>query len=211
MTGSWIEFFGPPGVGKTTIYQSLSGRGVKGPSQIPSISGAADRLVAQPQWGAFHDHVIDAFSRCARGLAESRIRTYRSRMERTGQLMEAGGLWVVDDWLCQRGQSLAASQPAQWADIERFYELIPLPAGIVVLTAEANEIRRRNFHRGRDGKPDLSGEVDQALHVVETAMAILERRGAKLLTVDAMGPKPGSVRLVNAFVREIHTAYQAPK
>lgn len=196
----WAEFFGPPGVGKSTTFRALFGQ-----VSLATCTtlGSADSLT-DPDWIAFRDHAGAAFRRAMEHNPKGASWRWQNFQRKFAQAIGAAGsrrLVLLDDLLLQRGQSLAAAEGHD-VDIERFYQLVPPPTLTVVLRADAETIRARNKHRAAKGGSDLSTESERALEVVNLAMPILQARGFRLLELDAMQPVSANVAAIKAALQE---------
>ena len=198
----WIEFFGPPGVGKSTTRRALATlRSMATPAPLPGW-----RATMPESWDPFYEHAEAAFQRAMRRnreAAEPRWWSFQRHMARVVGAHRRPELVLLDDGLAQRGQSLAAADGLP-ADILRYYELMPRPQLLVVLTADADTILRRNRKRALEhgAHYDLSDERYRALDVVALALPILQRRGFNVLHLSALKPAEENARAIADALRE---------
>lgn len=92
---------------------------------------------------------------------------------------------VFDEGLGQRAISLG--QHASGEETRAYFNLLPAPAAVVLLSAPADVIQQRLRQRN----PNVTRfheMVEQALHICDTAAEVLPERGIPVVVADGSGP-----------------------
>lgn len=110
------------------------------------------------------------------------------------QLRRARAADAISKWcwyselLAQRGLSLALARPGETRMVQRFYDLMPLPALTVFVLGPPEVLIKRNRKRVVDGKDDRSACVPYLCEITPIAVERLRERGANMLVLDALEP-----------------------
>lgn len=186
----WFELFGPPGVGKSTVFAALP----PGRVSTRSVRGKPPKA-----WQGWISRTEAAFGQGDARRAPPRLASFRRKVR------QAAGTrpdTITDDLLAQRGQSMAAAGCSD-LEIARYYRTMPELAGVVILLNDADEVRARNRARRRD----LSSETGRALQVVlGFAEPILIARQIPMLVMETRLPPHRVAREVIRWVDAVTTA-----
>jgi adenylate kinase len=204
-----VELFGPPGVGKTTIYKSTMA--LRNSATRPFYNSSEAKLMAEidsydgqdvSTWKAFSEFVASAYAGCSgrKALLHARHLATRRELARVAALTSSPveTLVLLDESLCMRGISLALSEPAAETVVEDYFRGMP-PADIVaVIVADEQTVSLRNIRRGAHGTgADRSAQTRAILKTCRMAAAILRARRIEVVELDGrLPPRTNAVELV---------------
>lgn len=182
-----VELMGPPGVGKTTIFNAACALRRAGDfSRYPEIGWRGGGGGAWPEFADFIERAYADLPRSedihARRLAVTGRALNRARKI---AMADGDGAVLIDEGLCQRGLSLALSQPDRGV-IGRYFALVPVPAAVFAVMADIATVKARNVARGHDGAGVDRSPVADACHAAcGLAVTQLRERGVPVFAVDA--------------------------
>lgn len=187
----YIELIGVPGAGKSTMARVAI-------TTYPVV------LCAPPEMTR-SEKAPECMAEIAREIAGTaagsrRLRRAAGVIQNTIALRSlAGGLTaIIDAPPAQQGLSLALERPSA-ASLERYFETMPPPDGVVHVTAERETVIQRNRDRARRGGRDLSDMHDVLAPLAERAMEIFASRGIPTATIDTMNPVALSAQQLKDF------------
>lgn len=190
-----IELMGPPGVGKTTIFNAAcvarNGSGAfRRVDELRRIWNASP----WPEFGAFVDA---AYAKCPADEPKHarRLRVTQRALRRAHTIAATQGNApvLVDESLCQRGLSLALSKPGG-EDVWKYFEIMPAPAAVIVVLADCDTIKARNVARGGNGSGmDRSADALACYVACGIAVTQLRKRSVAVIEIDAGATVAASV------------------
>jgi len=171
----FVDVFGPPGVGKSTLCDEL----------WPPRSFDFDEKPYPEEWSAYLKTVERLLNRVQHHPSYVACRSMTNRSHRkmaTVHRMDLSGVYIQTGF-AQRGLGIGwrLDDPAE---IVEFYTEMPTSLGVVVLSADAETIMKRNVDRGKD----RSYMVPQMEQPREIAVKVLRSRGVRLLEIDTRRP-----------------------
>lgn len=187
----YVELIGVPGAGKSTVARV-------------AINTYSDVLCAPPA----DDHDGAAPSCLAEIAAQisatgaRRLRRAAMMIGRTMAVRSCSGEMtaIVDAGPAQQGLSLALEGPSA-ASLDRYFATMPAPDGVAHITADRDEIFRRNRDRVERGGKDLSHMHDALAPLAARAVGILAKRGIPTVTIDTMNQVAFSAQQLKDFVQ----------
>lgn len=209
-----IELFGPPGVGKTTIYKATMA--LRNSSVRPFYNFDEARLIGEvsdserqdhPTWQAFLDFVTLAYAGCLgrKAVVHARLQATRRALAKAAAIARPpiDVTVLLDESLCQRGLSLALSRPCDEAIVENYFRAMPAPAAVAVVLANEQTLAARNIRRKAGGTgSDRSSDAFATLKACEIGAAALRARGIEVVEINAeLAPKANAAALVAMMVR----------
>lgn len=209
-----LELFGPPGVGKTTIYNATMAMRDSSPCRFYNIYEA--RLFSEagdaqwqndPLWRPFLEFVALAYARCSGGEAMLRWRQRATRRAVADAVTIRSGpkdaVVLIDESLCHRGVSLALSRPDQEALIEGYFRAVPAPTAAGLVLASEQTISARNTDRKARGTgTDRSTAVLASLSACKIGAAALRARGIEVIEINGeLAPETNAAALLAVVQR----------
>lgn len=171
----WIDVAGPPGAGKSTLCDAAWP-----PHAItPDLSGPPR------DWDPFLA-VVERLLDCVRehpSYAACLSMTWRSFAKMAAVHAREDARIYVQTGFAQRGLGIGWRLPDPEM-IARYFELMPVSCGVVLLTAPVAVVQARNVARGKD----RSYMVPAMQRPLEIAAAVLTRRGVPLVMIDTTAP-----------------------
>lgn len=191
----YIELMGVPGVGKSTMARA-------------AVSAYPDMLCAVPDLPG--DDILPA---CLSEIAAEISKTGARRLRRAARMINGAislrrhvgdRIAIVENGPAQQGLSLALEHPSS-ASLDRYFERIPLPDGVVHLTAEPDTVIARNRDRVQRGGKDLSHMHDALAPVADRAASIFARRSIPTVKVSTMNAVALSAQQLRDFAVPLAT------
>lgn len=186
-----IELIGVPGAGKSTV------------SRV-AINAYPDALCA-PEDGERITRLPSCLGEIAGeiGHTESGSRRVRRAAIQINRAIALGSrpgnaTAVVDAGPAQQGLSLALERPSA-ASLDRYFETMPAPDGVVLVTADREAVIHRNRDRAQRGGRDLSDMHDALAPLAVRAMEIFAARGIPTETIDTMNSVTASAQQLRDF------------
>jgi hypothetical protein len=184
----WIDVAGPPGSGKSTLFDGLwpprciDAREARPPSDWGRFLTLTKRMLA-----GVRDH--PSFRPC-----QSMIQRSFAKMAAVAALEDER--IYIQTGFAQRGLGIGwrMSNPE---DIAKYYELMPVSLGVILLHAPISVVVKRNIDRGKD----RSYMVPLMQRPLEIASKVLKRRGVPLLNLDTTKQIEENVISVFDFAR----------
>jgi adenylate kinase family enzyme len=163
-----IEMAGPPTSGKSSLVKALKAMGIKrGPA------GKIDRI--PKQWKSFEDFVRRVYE----GSSFQKLPDKTLASIAAGWKGSRHKKWMVfDELLILCGFSLAIRMP-QYA--KEYFETVPLPELLIVLSAKEDVLMKRNLARGEKNRPD---KTMRCIEAHNKYLPILRRRKCRILRFD---------------------------
>jgi hypothetical protein len=178
----WVDVFGPPGVGKSTLCNPIWGH-----KEIGS-----DGKLPPERWEAFLDEITNLFMLIrAHPTFEAALRMNNRSILKMATVarMETGRPYVQTGFM-QRGLGFGWRLNQMGADINltrRFFQLMPVSIGVAHLTAPAEMIKERNHARKlvpATAHEDRAFMVDLVLPAIDIAKEVLIERGVPIIEID---------------------------
>jgi len=223
----FIEFFGLPGVGKSTLTNELikcmretpggklfstdnivimSQQQTLKSGRLPAASFS--ELVKNYKWIA---HVLGAYvsASCSPIRALKRIKwtldvlRFFSKCHRHN---DDSGVFVRDEGFCCRGFSLALSSPRDAADVDKYFLMMPKPDAVIILYASIECIKSRVQKRAikHGGRVAISiDDYDPFARLIESAEITLRSRGIPVLRINSEIPIKEQVFQVQKFIEQL--------
>lgn len=182
----YVELFGPPGVGKSTVFKKLQ------EYQYPTMIKRVIDKKPQSDLNLDLSHFLDFSLSLYEGLDDYRVplrkKALQNSISRINTIKNdpSSKVVILDDALLQRGLSLASSG-GRVNSIKDFYRKCPLPKAVVVFSALERTIIERNKNRISEGKPDLSRDVGKSYSAMMIGIEELTLRGCYVFLVNANG------------------------
>lgn len=191
------ELAGPSGVGKSAIYEVVKASGEITPNPTPSPQEALNGIPIDDKFSKLIQHIV----RTARGpRVEDRASfLYRSLYKYILAAESEGKPMLVDGGLVQRG--LAVEQLNSEVTMEEFWQAMPIPDALFIVSANKNTILDRNKKRG--GDHDRSWQVDMALAHFRRAYNGLKQRGLNIVSIDATQLVKHNASIILNTLREL--------
>ena len=185
----WIEFLGPPGVGKTTLQKQILCSYLANRFNLMGVPWPQRDVVA-PDHFTIYRHMQSIYDRYCHneGRREMRLRKFRILLDRVRRAELEQGIVVFDENMAMQAQAASYDFNHDWTLVSRVGELLPKPKLLIYCTAPDSEIVRRNIKRGEVGGHDRSRN---ALDVVKNSEKIAEmwrQSGTLVVNVDTSEP-----------------------
>lgn len=181
----WLDVFGPHGVGKSTTCGMLPKNPVLQPAPPPD---EWEQFLACAWW------LLD-ISRGPRAEKRKRLMSLITGEMAGVHAMEDPGCYFIHGGFAQQGMAMSYNLEEPWL-MARYFELMPVSAGCVVMSADLNTIKYRN--RTRTGR-DYGQFAERAMKACDLARGILHRRKVPILEIDATEPPDVNAGRINAF------------
>jgi hypothetical protein len=177
----WLDVCGPPGSGKSTICDSFWG---------PHALEIEDRLPPQ-SWQPFLDEIDRLFTLIApHSTFPAAVRMVNRSVRKVATVARstAAGPYI-QTCLAQRGLGFGWRMNdlgLPMAELERFFELMPVSVGVAVTRCPQDEVERRNHARKlvkETAHEDRAHMVALMQPAIEKAVEVLNARGVPILEV----------------------------
>ena len=184
------ELAGPSGVGKSAIYDMLSDPQKITPNPKPTLAEALHGIPINDEFSKLIQHIVNT----TKGpRAEERGSfLYRSYYKYILAAQSTGKPMLIDGGLVQRG--LAVEQLDSEVTLNEFWQAIPAPDILFMVSADKKTLLDRNKKRGEDH--DRSWQVDIALVHFSRARWTLKERGIRVDVIDATQPAEQNARYI---------------
>jgi len=184
----WIDVFGPPGVGKSTLCDEL----------WPPRAFEWDRKEYPEEWKYYLTTVERLLSSVRHHPSFVACKSMTSRSHKkmaTVHRMKNDDVYVQTGF-AQRGLGIGwrLDDPIE---IVEFYCQMPISLGVVVLSADVETIKKRNVKRGKD----RSYMVPKMERPREIALQILRKRNVPILEIDTRQPIEDSRTAMRRFIK----------
>lgn len=179
-----IEMLGPPTAGKSTIVRALVKGGIAQGRKIGEIP---------LEWRVFADKILTIYA--TRSNFKKQITRLSHKTLDVLAWAHNGDIadrpYIYDELVAQYGLSLAIRTRSDWT---WYFEEMPLPGLLVVLSASRNVLFERNVQRGDRNRPK---KTISCLNRLSSIVRILHRRDCNMLKFDT-GEKS-----IESIVKEI--------
>ena len=184
----WIDVFGPPGVGKSTLCDHLWAPHAIEWQSVTGFPGEWDEFIDYTGWlmDRVKDHpsfnlVLGMVNRSFKKMAAVHRRMDDAIYVQTGFAQRGLGFgWRLKD-------------PE---DIRRYYELMPVSLGVVSLYTDEGVIIDRNKARTWENRAHM---VPLMARPREIAVEVMKERGVPLLEIDTRQPIANSRKQLTDF------------
>ena len=194
----WLDVFGPPGVGKSTLCNPLWGhREVGWDGKLPPA-----------HWEPFLDEVTNLFG-LIRGhpsfVSAVRMNNRSVRKMATVARMHSPKAPYIQTGLVQRGLGFGWRLNQMGADmnlIRRFFELMPVSIGVAHLKADIETIVARNHARrsvAETAHEDRDFMVPLMQEPIRIALEVMRERGIPIIEIDTAEPVDSAKHRLVAF------------
>jgi thymidylate kinase len=176
-----IEMAGPPTSGKSSLVKALKAMGIE--------RGPAGKIHKIPtQWKPFEEFVRRVYD----GTSFQKLPDKTLASIAAGWRGSRAKKWMVfDELLILCGFSLAIRMP-QYA--KEYFETVPLPELLIVLSAKEETLMKRNLLRGEKNRPD---KTLRCIEAHEKYLPILRKRKCRIMRFDTSKlPTADIVKLV---------------
>ena len=183
----WLDVFGPPGVGKSTLCDEL----------WPPRSFEWDGKEHPQEWATYMTTVERLMQSVKHhpSYVACRSMTRRSHKKMATVHRMKGDDVYVQTGFAQRGLGIGwrLDDPTE---IVEFYAQMPTSLGVVFLTADVETIKKRNVDRGKD----RSHMVPKMVRPQEIALKILGVRDVPILEIDTRNSIAESREQLKEFI-----------
>jgi len=184
------ELAGPSGVGKSEIYNAIRHSNDITPNPRPTLAEALHGIPINDEFAKLIQRIV----RTAKGpRVEQRGEfLYRTYFKYFIAAKSIGKPMLIDGGLVQRG--LALEQLKSKVSLEEFWQTMPNPDVVFMVSADKETLLKRNKIRG--GDHDRSWQVDMALVHFSRAHWALKERGIRVDVIDATQPAEQNARYI---------------
>lgn len=200
-----IEFFGIPGVGKTTTLDTISG--LFNPdfvtkNEINRMKGSIildAMLKRDTKLKVFLDNINESLH-CSKSPALS---VYSCHLDRTlknfvfFRYYNDDRFLLLDGGLCQRGLTLSLCEPSDSSYIEKYYRLMPEPFAIIAFENTVKTVVKRN--NSRNVKWNFASKAGSLSLVYKIGKDILIERGIPILTINTKSKPEHNAQKIISF------------
>lgn len=185
----WIEFLGPPGVGKTTLQQQLLESDLAKKYNLIGVQWPQRDVVA-PDHKLIYKHVHSIYDAHAHNEArtEMRMRKFRILLDRVRRAELESGIVVFDENMAMQAQAASYDFNHNWTLVSRVAEFLPKSRMVILCGAPDRIIVDRNVARGRVGGHDRSGNALDVIPNLRKIATMYRRSDTRLVEVDTTDP-----------------------
>jgi hypothetical protein len=184
----WLDVFGPPGVGKSTLCDedwppdAIKPDGFGYPDEWAAFVKLTNRLLGtvsgHPSYGACESMVRRSFRKMAT--------VHRIKSDRV----------YVQTGFAQRGLGLGWRMKDQ-REVAAYFEAMPVSLGVASLHADIATVQRRNVERGKD-RAFMVPLIEKPRRL---GVEVLKARGVPVLELDMLEPIEANKARLRDFVQ----------